>query len=81
MGNSIICLIYQVSIRSPHRSEGRLSLSGSISLLFFVSIRSPHRSEGRHNRILSKKLTTMFQSAPLTEARGDFGNASVSPSM
>ena len=36
-----------VSIRSPHRSEGRCSLLGLTGLDSVVSIRSPHRSEGR----------------------------------
>ena len=37
-----------VSIRSPHRSEGRsLQYSNRTIVTFYVSIRSPHRSEGR----------------------------------
>ncbi len=85
-----------VSIRSPHRSEGRLRVYLSLRTLGAVSIRSPHRSEGRHparplhrprrlrfNPLPSPKRgeTSLppgqvvelnpFQSAPLTEARGD----------
>ena len=36
-----------------------------------VSIRSPHRSEGRLNACFRNETGTWFQSAPLTEARGD----------
>ncbi len=37
----------------------------------FVSIRSPHRSEGRPAAQIVTLLDALFQSAPLTEARGD----------
>ena len=37
-----------VSIRSPHRSKGRLGENVAGFLRLFVSIRSPHRSKGRH---------------------------------
>ncbi len=37
-----------VSIRSPHRSEGRLGSKLYQVTSIQVSIRSPHRSEGRH---------------------------------
>ena len=36
-----------------------------------VSIRSPHRSEGRRLVFWPDALINQFQSAPLTEARGD----------
>ena len=36
-----------------------------------VSIRSPHRSEGRRASEIHSHSATEFQSAPLTEARGD----------
>ena len=36
-----------------------------------VSIRSPHRSKGRHMIMYLILRTRVFQSAPLTEARGD----------
>ncbi len=38
---------------------------------FSVSIRSPYRSKGRRFGMSKKKSPEMFQSAPLTEARGD----------
>ena len=37
-----------------------------------VSIRSPHRSKGRRRPSSLTSSSTVFQSAPLTEARGDF---------
>ena len=37
----------RVSIRSPHRSEGRCQPPIVYCFFLFVSIRSPHRSEGR----------------------------------
>ena len=86
-----------VSIRSPHRSKGRhLEIIAYLEPLTFVSIRSPHRSKGRHELEPDKKLQSgfnplpspkqgetsrslccqvnhlRFQSAPLTEARGDY---------
>ena len=36
-----------------------------------VSIRSPHRSEGRPIPLVAEPWRLKFQSAPLTEARGD----------
>ena len=61
----------RVSIRSPHRSKGRRhravpSLQGPR-----VSIRSPHRSKGRRPYHRGAGRRREFQSAPLTEARGD----------
>ena len=41
-----------------------------------VSIRSPHRSKGRPDLDALKRYTNLFQSAPLTEARGDWNPAS-----
>ena len=64
-----------VSIRSPYRSKGR-----SIARDFqrcppstLVSIRSPYRSKGRCtlDRQRFARFGALFQSAPLTEARGD----------
>ena len=60
-----------VSIRSPHRSEGRLVPSAALPLLnlSFNPLPSPKRGE-----ICSSCTTwseSRFQSAPLTEARGD----------
>ncbi len=60
-----------VSIRSPHRSEGRLYRRNCRTRDREVSIRSPHRSEGRQSRAAKKTQPAKFQSAPLTEARGD----------
>ncbi len=60
-----------VSIRSPHRSEGRLAKLVTNWRSFYVSIRSPHRSEGRHSSLSCPVDDITFQSAPLTEARGD----------
>ena len=85
-----------VSIRSPHRSKGRLGVRRAGSSIAAVSIRSPHRSKGRpflpsqrprrtnsFNPLPSPKQgetqaeapfrtkIVEFQSAPLTEARGD----------
>ena len=64
-------LQYIVSIRSPHRSKGRRN-ERTVSLLWCqVSIRSPHRSKGRPCIRGSFDFQSTFQSAPLTEARGD----------
>ena len=55
---------------SPKRGEiEKLKLDGI--MLSFVSIRSPHRSEGRSARPITSEQKVKFQSAPLTEARGD----------
>ena len=61
-----------VSIRSPHRSEGRSNAIAELEeSVYAVSIRSPHRSEGRFQRSVCKVLRLQFQSAPPTEVRGD----------
>ncbi len=60
-----------VSIRSPHRGEGRLGRHKYLHESAFVSIRSPHRGEGRSMFAVSFSEPLWFQSAPLTEARGD----------
>ena len=60
-----------VSIRSPHRSKGRRGgLQGGVPE-DGVSIRSPHRSKGRRGATDKRSGPCGFQSAPLTEARGD----------
>ena len=41
-----------------------------------VSIRSPHKSKGRHSMISWRWFRRMFQSAPLTKARGDIAPSS-----
>ena len=61
----------QVSIRSPHRSKGRPIATGGGWIQKSVSIRSPHRSKGRPKRCTCYPIGPKFQSAPLTEARGD----------
>ena len=61
--------ISSVSIRSPHRSKGRLPVFLTSAT---VSIRSPHRSKGRLKLPDGDVEPIQFQSAPLTEARGDF---------
>ena len=62
----------RVSIRSPHRSKGRHQ--DGRGLVLIVSIRSPHRSKGRPRSMRHvARLHFGFQSAPLTEARGDAG--------
>ena len=60
-----------VSIRSPHRSKGRPLVTYANPTLYYVSIRSPHRSKGRPATGAATDLGAAFQSAPLTEARGD----------
>ena len=68
---AIVGLVF-VSIRSPHRSKGRLGCLAPPDPRRRVSIRSPHRSKGRraYYSHCSGPLV-QFQSAPLTEARGD----------
>ena len=63
--------LFAVSIRSPHRSKGRQPWVTRFAAREVVSIRSPHRSKGR--RVYEPKAgwVYLFQSAPLTEARGD----------
>ena len=60
-----------VSIRSPHRSKGRRFRWLRANSQVLVSIRSPHRSKGRQALLCGAAGTGKFQSAPLTEARGD----------
>ena len=54
---------------SPKQGETKNPLKLSFSNA--VSIRSPHRSKGRLHSGPSSKRYGVFQSAPLTEARGD----------
>ena len=61
-----------VSIRSPHRGEGRLADKVRDYERWQVSIRSPHRGEGRCSTSGNSGADPgRFQSAPPTEARGD----------
>ena len=68
---------WEVSIRSPHRSKGRQMIMEWVNQCDTtgdVSIRSPHRSKGRPlggPPAHLARLPDSFQSAPLTEARGD----------
>ena len=64
-----------VSIRSPHRSKGRLDDDRLAGSELVVSIRSPHRSKGRLDLVEGIATFQWFQSAPLTEARGDYSSA------
>ena len=66
-----------VSIRSPHRSKGRPLIVSTSGYSKPVSIRSPHRSKGRLRYAADLCMPFPFQSAPLTEARGDSGGYSV----
>ena len=63
-----------VSIRSPHRSKGRPATTTQAVFQATVSIRSPHRSKGRQHFVVAPSGHHLFQSAPLTEARGDSGS-------
>ena len=60
-----------VSIRSPYRSKGRSPNRRGSCRAVSVSIRSPYRSKGRFSASYGPFSSTKFQSAPLTEARGD----------
>ena len=62
---------HSVSIRSPYRSKGRYSKARVVGSDSVVSIRSPYRSKGRFEYVAINDAHTQFQSAPLTEARGD----------
>ena len=62
-----------VSIRSPDRSQGRSRPLLMVGPGVLVSIRSPDRSQGRFSAEPRPQAGLLvFQSAPLTEARGDF---------
>ena len=60
-----------VSIRSPHKSKGRPTLREDRRRDSTVSIRSPHKSKGRPPSAANAAFLWVFQSAPLTKARGD----------
>ena len=61
----------RVSIRSPHKSKGRPQLPEPEREIADVSIRSPHKSKGRPSAAMISWAQGLFQSAPLTKARGD----------
>ena len=69
----ILDALLAVSIRSPDRSQGRRVEARHPAALACVSIRSPDRSQGRPNLRTAYAHGRWFQSAPLTEARGDSG--------
>ena len=69
-----------VSIRSPHRSKGRQFDRLGATIVHLVSIRSPHRSKGRPQSVVRMDRPCTFQSAPLTEARGDRGRSAIAGS-
>ena len=60
-----------VSIRSPHKSKGRRPAAPTRTPVTGVSIRSPHKSKGRLAIVVVIEVVAVFQSAPLTKARGD----------
>ena len=60
-----------VSIRSPHKSKGRPVVATFDWRRGRVSIRSPHKSKGRLLWRSDITIFVVFQSAPLTKARGD----------
>ena len=60
----------------PSPKQGETSLSGLSNAHRPVSIRSPHRSKGRPSTVPCCAVVPLFQSAPLTEARGDYRGAS-----
>ena len=55
----------------PLPKQGETSFSKRFSMSLKVSIRSPYRSKGRHLANMLVDPLPRFQSAPLTEARGD----------
>jgi hypothetical protein len=61
----------RVSIRAPDRSQGRQGAVGAALAARGVSIRAPDRSQGRPGNGSCRKAPSLFQSAPLTEVRGD----------
>ena len=61
----------RVSIRSPHGCKGRSERVDFDPESLLVSIRSPHGCKGRCICCFKELLTELFQSAPLTDVRGD----------
>ena len=55
----------------PSQKQGETSAVAILWLSGHVSIRSPHKSKGRHPSAARAGATRLFQSAPLTKARGD----------
>ena len=63
--------IKKVSIRSPHGCKGRFEVAVLFLTYSIVSIRSPHGCKGRCPRPFLDWMRSLFQSAPLTDVRGD----------
>ena len=55
----------------PLPKQGEIWAAGKMIDIPIVSIRSPYRSKGRFIPVVLEPYLDMFQSAPLTEARGD----------
>ena len=55
----------------PSQKQGETSLAARLVSKVEVSIRSPHKSKGRLGRSYRSICSGVFQSAPLTKARGD----------
>ena len=71
----------RVSIRSPHRSEGRCeALLGPVGRVVF---QSAPPTEVRGDSVTDSALTgaVKFQSAPPTEVRGDLSASACCPSL
>ena len=64
-----------VSIRSPHGCKGRFLVSQLDRAILDVSIRSPHGCKGRWPYRPPQLRGRRFQSAPLTDVRGDTSSA------
>ena len=62
----------------PLPKQGETSFLEADGILIGVSIRSPYRSKGRRIRAKCTMPHRLFQSAPLTEARGDRNDGMVS---
>ena len=55
----------------PSQKQGETRTNQRTSTHCRVSIRSPHKSKGRRESLIHKSSILLFQSAPLTKARGD----------
>ena len=63
----------------PSQKQGETDAFPRVPILYIVSIRSPHKSKGRHRVERHAAYTVLFQSAPLTKARGDLVAAASKP--
>ena len=64
-------ILKRVSIRSPHRSKGRLLLSRRIGPIQRFQSAPLTEARGDASAAITADSNSSFQSAPLTEARGD----------